>query len=96
VWHASVSSRSRILNWQREGLAFAALVGVGDAALGQWTEDAPMAFHLRRRLTPREVALGRIGDVLDIRGTDEAARRIQRIRPFLPPPMAYAPDEALP
>lgn len=73
-----------------------ALAGVGDADLGQWIEDAPGAFHIRRRLTPREVALGAIGEVLDIRGTEEAARRIQRIRPFLPPPMAYAPDEALP
>ena len=96
MWHASIASRSPLLNWQRAGLARAALTGVGDAMLGQWTEDNPEAFHLRRRLTAREVLLGGIGAVLDIRGTEEAARRIQRVRPFLPAPLAFAPDEAMP
>lgn len=89
-------SRSPILAWQRAGLAFDALVGVGDIALGQWVEDAPVAFHVRRRLTPREVALGGIGAVCDIRGTEEAARRIQRIRQYLPAALAFVPDERLP
>jgi hypothetical protein len=47
-------------------------------------------------LTAREVLVAGIGDVLDIRGTEEAARRIQRVRPFLPAPLAFAPDEAMP
>jgi hypothetical protein len=77
-------------------MALSALNGVGDPSLGEWTEDAPIAFHLRRRLTAREMAFGGIAEVVDIRGTAEATRRIQRVRPFLPPQLSFAPDEALP
>jgi len=91
-----VSSFSPLLRDRWEAIAVAALTGVGDARLGEWREGTRMAFHLRRRLTRREMAMGHIDDVIDIRQTDEAARRIQRIRPFLPPPLATLPDELLP
>jgi hypothetical protein len=58
------------------------LLGVGDAALGEWGEMGDIAFHLRRRLKPAEQAL--IGPAVDIRGTAEAARRMSRVVPLLP------------
>lgn len=68
VWHASVMSEG----WtDTRGLAYRALEGVGDAALGEWTEDGP-AFHLRRRLSVAEViASGLV--MRDFRGTVEGA-----------------------
>jgi hypothetical protein len=57
---------------EAKALAYAALEGVGDPALGEWTEKAG-AFHLRRRLTAREAY--RVGPVRDIRGTEEERRR---------------------
>lgn len=56
-----------------------ALDGVGAPDLGEWTGRA---FHLRRRLTPEEQST--VGDVLDIRGTEEAERRLRPVRHLLP------------
>lgn len=56
------------------------LIGVGTAQ--QWEEKGERAYHIRRRLTPKEQA--RVGPVLDIRGTDEARRRFEVVRQWLP------------
>jgi hypothetical protein len=58
------------------------LEGFGDEKLGQWIEDRPRAFHLRRRLTPTEAE--KIGPAIDCRGTDEAKDRLMRIKDVLP------------
>lgn len=44
-------------------VALEALRGVGVATM-QWEEDRPMAYHIRRRLTPGEQAT--VGDVCDL------------------------------
>lgn len=62
--------------------ALEALTGVGDEKLGQWEEWSGRAFHVRRRLSPVEQA--KVGDVLDIRGTPEANRRLAPVRHMLP------------
>jgi hypothetical protein len=59
-----------------------ALEGVGDAALGEWFEVGQVAVHLRRRLSAEEQK--RVGDVIDVRGTPEAERRLARVRQWLP------------
>jgi hypothetical protein len=53
-----------------------AIDGVGSKLLGEWHEDSPRAYHVRRRLTPDEQKL--VGDVLDLRGTAEARDRLAR------------------
>jgi hypothetical protein len=58
------------------------LDGFGDAKLGEWTDDRPQAFHLRRRLTSEEEK--RVGPVLDCRGTNEGVSRLEKIAPLLP------------
>jgi hypothetical protein len=91
VWHASVSSRlaGRLLIQQR---AYAELDGLGDPALGEWSEYSPDArvFHLRRRLTDAEAVP--IGPVRDVRGTPEAHRRLRAMPRKL---LRLAPLEAL-
>lgn len=77
-------------------LAFLALLGVGDASVCQWREEGALAVHLKRRLTPSEMRYAGIAAVVDVRGTEEFTRRVQRIRPFLPSAMVGVPDEALP
>jgi len=72
------------------------LSGVGDAALGEWREVGDIAVHLRRRLTDDEAAYAQIATVVDVRGTEEFTRRIQRMRPFLPPQLQAMPDEVMP
>ncbi len=72
------------------------LQGVGDATLGEWREVGTIAVHLRRRLTPLEMADAGIEAVCDVRGTDEHARRIQEIKPYLPAQMRSLPDAAYP
>lgn len=64
-------------------IAEKALHGVGDPALGQWWEDGEIAVHLRRRLTEAEAA--QVGPVVDVRGTWEGRKRMQRVQKFLPP-----------
>lgn len=70
---------SRVLAQQ---IARRALRGVGDAALGEWTEQG-RAFHLRRRLSVAEAAL--VGTVRDIRDTDEERARLEALRTAVPP-----------
>ena len=61
------------------------LDGFGDAALGEWTEDRPKAFHLRRRLSTEEEK--RVGPAVDCRGGDEATLRFEKMKRILPPQM---------
>jgi hypothetical protein len=60
-----------------------ALRGVGDPLAGEWEEWTGKAFHVRRRLTEDEAEA--IGEAIDIRGTPEYEKRIDRMRPMLPP-----------
>lgn len=69
------------------------LSGVGSASLGQWTEIGEIAVHLRRRLTEEEAAA--VGPVVDVRGTWEGTKRINRIRKYLSPSMQRLADEEL-
>jgi hypothetical protein len=52
-------------------------------------ERGEHAFHIRRRLSAAEQK--RVGDVLDIRRTPEAAQRAARLGPML----GFAPPEIL-
>jgi hypothetical protein len=63
-------------------LALRMLAGVGDASRGEWWERGGFATHLRRRLSVAEDA--RVGPVVDVRGTAEAARRFAAMKPYLP------------
>lgn len=65
----------------RERFAETALAGVGAAKFGEWRQDRPQAFHIRRRLTRAEEA--KVGPVLDLRGTDEARARLTAAMPSL-------------
>lgn len=58
------------------------LDGVGDATLGEWREWTGRAYHLRRRLSATEQAV--VGEVVDVRGTPEAERRLRPVRHLLP------------
>lgn len=77
VWHASAAAAGYVATNQLEREVRAALEGVGDAQLGEWLSIGERAVHLRRRLSRREEA--KVGPVVDIRGTDEAVRRIARL-----------------
>lgn len=96
MWHASASYASRTglrplrlvqLDVRaRLELASAlhdALLGVGDATLGEWTEDGEVAVHYRRRLTAEEWGDRPWG--IDYRGTEEGARRLAAVAHRLPP-----------
>lgn len=80
VWHASAAHADpktlRIL-------ALSALQGVGDSNLGEWEEWTGNAYHVRRRLTNEE--MNYTGPAVDVRGTQEAARRLARVSQWLPP-----------
>lgn len=82
VWHASAAPFGVIpVRSHLSDCARAALEGVGDIALGEWEDWTGRAFHVRRRLTEEE----RAGlEVVDVRGTDEAWRRLATVRRFLP------------
>lgn len=78
VWHASAASTGALTGIGREYLeskAREALDGVGDASAGEWIEWTGIAFHLRRRLTTEEATT--VGPVVDVRGTEEARRRMK-------------------
>lgn len=69
----------------REEIAYALLEGRGDPEAGEWIEDRPQAFHLRRRLSSTEAAqLPGGGELRDIRGTWEAKKRLDAVRRYLP------------
>jgi hypothetical protein len=59
-----------------------ALKGVGDARLGEWEQYTGFAFHIRRRLTPREQRS--VGAVVDVRGTPEEERRMAIVQRWMP------------
>ncbi len=77
-------------------LAADQLEGVGDVSLGEWRERGDIAVHLRRRLTPIEMALGGIDSACDIRGTKEFEERICAMLPYLPSQMQGWSLEAYP
>ena len=56
---------------------------MGDADAGQWAEVGAVAMHLRRRLSAVEVATSGLR-VTDLRGTPEAALRLEPVRRWLP------------
>jgi hypothetical protein len=64
-------------------MAFEILDGFGDSALGEWTEDRPKAFHLRRRLKREEER--RVGPACDLRGKDEGLSRLDAMKKVLQP-----------
>lgn len=84
VWHASAApfpgypANEQLLRKR----ALDALQGVGDASLGQWEEWTGNAYHVRRRLTRKEQQT--VGDLKDIRGTQEADKRKQAVQRYLP------------
>lgn len=80
MWHASVGKSGDAAS--RRLKALTVLAGVGDASLGEWFSDSPVASHVRRRLSESEAAL--IGPVVDVRGTDEGASRVSRMAQYLP------------
>jgi hypothetical protein len=83
VWHASIAPQGVVLaEATLRRFAFAALAGVGDAKLGEYEEYSGRAFHLRRRLSLDEQAM--VGEVVDVRGTPEAERRLRPVRHLLP------------
>jgi len=83
VWHVSVAWQRMFLPQQTLlALAYDELVGVGDGEAGEWVEYGPSAVHLRRRLSEEEAA--RVGPVLDIRSTPEAAERLRKVAKLLP------------
>lgn len=97
VWHVSVS-------WQEPGkrlsaavareLAEAELAGVGDAALGEWTEEGEIAWHLRRRLSAEEAV--RVGPVVDVRQTWEGTKRRHAVQRYLPAALQRVPMDQWP
>lgn len=72
--------------------AFDVLNGVGDASLGEWEEKGASAFHLRRRLCNEEALL--VGSVVDVRGTQEASRRVWAVRKWVLAAGPFAIDVA--
>jgi hypothetical protein len=91
VWHVSVQHqlRDRFARPRPTAeyveRAERVLRGVGDAELGQWVSPGTGngILHIRRRLSDAErVNLGI--EVVDIRGTPEAAERYQAMLRYLP------------
>ena len=93
MWHASVAWQTltglvpvnRLSSADRErmcGVATEALVGVGDAGLGEWREEIERTLHLKRRLTPSEWGDRPWG--MDYRGTWEGQKRLARVLKYTP------------
>lgn len=85
MWHASVH-RQGTGPADTPALLSAALRvlrGVGDRTLENWIEHSAdgRTVHVKRRTLDSELA----NELLDIRGTDEAARRIAVVRSLTPP-----------
>lgn len=55
---------------------------MGDASLGEWEEWTGQYYHLRRRLSYKEQSL--VGDVVDVRGTEEGKRRYTAVLCYIP------------
>lgn len=73
--------------------ALQVLSGIGDADAGEWWERGEIATHLRRRLTVAEAE--DVGTVCDVRGTEDARRRLLAMWRHLPPAgRAFAEKEA--
>ena len=69
------------------------LAGVGAPDRGEWEEWTGKAFHIRRRLTSAEE--DGVGPAVDIRGTEEARGRVQKVVASCPHvPKEWAYDEA--
>jgi hypothetical protein len=75
-------------------MAYEMLDGFGDGTLGEWTEDRPKAFHLRRRLNAQEEK--RVGPAVDCRTTKEGQERYEAIKGILPPQTLYLVREEVP
>jgi hypothetical protein len=88
VWHVSVRAMTDV---KAIMTCFAALEGLGDSELGQW-EEAPQGFHLRRRLSYKEM-VSRGLNVRDLRGTEEGKRRIDNIIRTVPDLRNFALSE---
>lgn len=75
VWHASASPLGGLPTRLKslKALSLGALRGVGDSA-HEWHDGTPRAYHVRRRLSPEEVAV--VGAAVDLRGTQEAIDRL--------------------
>ncbi len=65
--------------------ALDAMQGVGNRSLGEWTEWTGMYYHVRRRLTRDEQK--KVGNMLDVRNTEEGIKRAEAVQRFLPPHM---------
>lgn len=78
VWHASGRGKDKHASKQ---VALYGLLGVGDAKLGEWTQDGehPGIVHVQRRLTAAERAQYNVPEPYDIRGTPEEQRRIAMV-----------------
>ena len=87
VWHASAAMLPGYPPNEQflQRAALDALQGVGNKALGEWTEWTGQYYHIRRRLSHDEQK--KVGNMLDVRGTDEAVKRAEAIQRFLPPHM---------
>lgn len=87
MWHASAAGFSRDVCRTK---AFSALADVGAAELGEWEEWTGKAYHIRRRLATAEEE--QIGPSVDVRGTDEARKRVESLlakAPYIRPEYAY-------
>ena len=62
--------------------ALNAIKDIGDSSRGQWTEWTGTYYHVRRRLSRAEQEI--VGDILDIRGTQEAIERHATVKMYLP------------
>lgn len=87
VWHASVMSQYG----DAEPLALEALRGVGDATLGEWRERHN-AFHIRRRLSVKEVEASGLA-MVDMRNTVEGKMRLHRMAAQFPRLRQFALEE---
>ena len=95
VWHASVAALPQVKPIEKylRRAARKALGGVGDEELGEWTEFTGFCFHLRRRLSAEEQII--VGEVVDVRGTPEALRRFELMKPHIRGPFIELAVEEL-
>lgn len=85
MWHASVHRQGKGPAHTPALLSAAlrALRGVGDRTLDNWIERSidSRTVHVKLRVLDSEL----VDELVDIRGTSEAARRIELIRSLNPP-----------